>query len=155
MVAEMMGRGPLLSPGLDATGGRSYLRSSQTPGALSGRRAVQRWYTSGIISGDLSGQIVKSVGGTWRLLGASARVRIAPTSTLVLDILAKVPGGSYTSIFQTTLSIASGQLEATLGTLLVDHLYPVGTLWSVDRVSGSDGTDLTIELHYKVLPVGQ
>lgn len=148
-------RGPLLSPGLDATGGRSYLSSSQTPGALGGRRAVQRWYTEGVISGDISGQIVKSAGGVWRLLATSARVRIAPSSSLTLDILAKVPDGSYTSIFSTVISIASGQTEAVPGVLVIPKLYPIGTLWKVDRLSGSDGTDLTIELHYKVAAVSQ
>lgn len=151
-----MGRTPsIISPNLDATSGRSYKQASQTPGALGGRRAVQRWYTDGIIT-DVSGQIVQATGGAWRLVVASARTRVAPSTTsLDIDILAKVPGGSYTTIFQTVLTIATGQLEATAGLLLVSRLYPVGTLFMQDHVSGSDGTDLTVELHYRVVPVSQ
>ena len=157
-----MGRGPywpetrtpkLIVPTLDATSGRSYGQSSQTQGALGGRRAVQRWYTDGSISG-VTGQIVKASGGTWRLVAASARVRVTPSSSLNLDILAKVPGGSYTSIFDSVLVITAGQLEAGGGILDVDRLYPIGTLFMQDYVSG-DGTDLTVELHYRVRAVTQ
>ncbi|KKN15250.1 hypothetical protein LCGC14_0987950 [marine sediment metagenome] len=143
----------ILSPSIDATSGRSYRQSSQTPGALGGRRAVQRWYTDGVIT-DVTGQIVQSVGGVWRLLVASARVRVTPSTSLVLDIEAKVPGGSYTSVFDTVLTITAGQLEATGGVLSVGKLYPVGTLFRQSYSSGN-GTDLTVELHYKVKAVSQ
>ena len=155
-----MGRGigrvsPILSPSIDATSGKSYKQSSQTPGALGGRRAVQRWYTDGVI-GDVSGQIVQSVGGVWRLLIATARTRIAPsTASQNIDIHAKVPGGAFTTIFSTVLTIATSQLEATGGVLLTDKIYPIGTLLKQIHVSGSDGTDLTVELHYIVKAVSQ
>ena len=155
-----MGRGinrasSIISPSIDATSGRSYKQASQTPGALGGRRAVQRWYTDGVIS-DVSGQIPQSVGGVWRLLLATARTRIAPSAASQnIDIYAKVPGGAFTTIFDTVLTIATGQTEATGGVLKSDKTYPVGTQFKQIHVSGSDGTDLTVELHYMVRAVSQ
>lgn len=143
----------MIAPTLDAVSGRSYGQASQTPGALGGRRAVVRWYTEGAISA-VTNQIVKASGGAWRLLVASARVRVTPGTALNVDILAKVPGGSYVSVFDSILAIAAGQLEATGGTPNVGKLYPIGTLFKQDYVSG-DGTDLTVELHYRVKAVSQ
>jgi hypothetical protein len=151
-----MGRTPsVISPSIDATGGRSYKQASQTPGALGGRRAVQRWYTDGVIT-DVSGQITQCVGGAWRLIVASARTRVAPSAASQnIDIHAKVPGGAYTTVFDTVLTIATSQTEATGGVLKSDRTYPLGTLFKQVHVSGSDGTDLTVELHYMVKAVSQ
>lgn len=157
-----MSRGPywpdtrtprLISPTLDAVGGRSYGQSSQTAGALGGRRAVQRWYTDSAITG-VTGLIVEVVGGAWRLLAINARVRVTPSTTLNIDIQAKVPGGSYVSVFDSVLTVVAGQLESTNGVLGIGRLYSIGTLFRQSYVSGN-GTDLTVELHYIVHPVGQ
>ena len=58
------------------------------------------------------------------------------------------------SVFDSVLVVAAGQLEATGGVLDVGRLYPIGTLFRQNYVSGN-GTDLTVELHYIVHPVGQ
>lgn len=149
-------RGPLLSPGLDATGGRSYLQASQTPGALGGRRAVQRWYTDGVIT-SVSGMIAISIGGVWRLVLTTARCRIAPSSASVnIDIQAKKPGFAYDSVLENALTVAIGQLEATGGVLKVNTAFPIGTLFRHTLVPPvSDGEDLTVELHYVVRAVSQ
>ncbi len=161
-----MGRGPwwpdtrrplLIAPTLDATSGRSYGQSSQTPGALGGRRAVQRWYTDGAVSGsNISHQIVKASGGAWRLLAASARLRVSHISNaLNVDIQAKVPGSSYASVFDSVIVIPAGFTEATIGTLDVSRLYPIGTFFRILYISGGGGMDLTVELHYRVKAVSQ
>lgn len=140
----------LIPPGLDATSGRSYRQAHQTPGALGGRRDKVDWYYDGVVDGS-SGQIVKVSGGLWRLIGASARVRVVPAvSAISIDILA---GG--VSIFTTGLSIAVDQTEATGGTLKVDRILPLGTLISVSNGTDVGALDLTIELHYRVSPVSQ
>lgn len=141
----------IVPPGMDATSGRSYKQASQTPGALGGRRGTDRWIKEDNIDGS-SGQIYKTVGGTYRLISASARLRVAPTvSAISIDILA---GG--VSIFATPLNIAVGQTEATGGVLLADRRVPLGTLLSVSNgTDAGNARDLTIELHYRVQAVGQ
>lgn len=127
-----------LSPYLDAAGGRSYNQASQTAGALGGRRSKEEWFVSDSVVSP-NRKIVKTEGGTWRLVGASARVNIAPvTGTINIDILAKVPGASsFSSVFSTLLTIPPGQTEAGGGVLNIgSKLLPIGTLVSMGMPVG-------------------
>lgn len=140
----------LIPPGVEALGGKTYRQSGQTAGALGGRRDKVDWYYDGVVDGS-SGQIVKTAGGIWRLIGASARVRIAPTvGAISIDILS---GGI--SIFTTALSIAVSTTEATGGILKIDKLVSLGTLISVSNSTDAGAQDLTIELHHRLSPVSQ
>lgn len=172
-----MGRGPywpdtrtplLLAPTLDAVSGRSYSQASQTPGALGGRRSVMRWYTA-----DGIPRMEPTVaGGWWRLIAATARVRISPFGGAVsIDI--KVDGPDHPAVesvfeFEQALSIADGEYEATGGVLkqprpypipynTFHRIYPPGDLFFVfnSSLSGVSAQDLTVELHYIVRPVSQ
>ncbi len=119
-------------PDLDAVGGRSYKQSSQTAGALSGRRDVVQWYKDGAVS--THNMIVKVAGAAWRLIGVTANVRVAPTGGAVkVDILAKMPGeSSYATVFNLLPSIAVGQLESSGGVFNPSRsMLPIGTLVSM------------------------
>ena len=119
-------------PDLDAVGGRSYKQSSQTAGALSGRRDVVQWYKDGAVS--THNMIVKVAGAAWRLIGVTANVRVAPTGGAVkVDILAKMPGeSSYATVFNSLPSIAVGQLESLGGVFNPSRsTLPIGTLVSM------------------------
>ncbi len=131
---------PIMMPMLDAVSGRSYGQSNQTAGALGGRRNKEEWFSANTASSP-DRKIVKTAGGVWRLLKASARVRVAPTVAIGVDILAQVPGASSpASIFSTVPVIAVGQTEAAGGVISnVSKLLPVGTLLSTALASGIQG----------------
>ena len=140
----------LIPPGVEALAGRSYKQSGQTAGALGGRRDKVDWYRDGVVDGS-SGQIVRVSGGVWRLIGASARVRVTPTtSTILINIHA-----DGDSIFNTGLSIAVGDTEAIGSVLKTNRIYPVGTLFSISHNTDAGAEDITVELHYRLSPVSQ
>lgn len=125
---------PIMMPGLDSVSGKSFGQASQTVGALGGRRAKEEWFVRDSVAAP-NRKIVKTTGGIWRLVRATARVRIAPTlGAVTVDLLARVPGApSPVSVFDTPLTIAVGETEAVGG--IVDPAYkmlPIGTLVSMD-----------------------
>lgn len=133
-------------PDLDAVGGRSYKQSSQTPGALTGRRDVVQWYKDGAVS--THNMIVKVAGAAYRLVEVTANVRVAPTAGSVkVDILAQMPGeASPISVFDVLPSIPIGQLESSGGVFNPDRkILPIGTLVS-QRMGGTATADLLIAL---------
>ena len=168
-----MGRGPywpdtrtpkLIAPTLDAVSGRSYGQSSQTQGALGGRRAVLRWFHSGVVPNSSSniGLTAKVVGGAWRVIAASARVVVAPNNdSMVVRISMIAPDESRTKIFlaPTTswLQWGTGDLEASGEGIIPGFIIPIG--YRVEAViigsTGGVAEDLTVELHYRVRAVTQ
>lgn len=150
-------RTPIFAPpDLDALGGKSYNQASQTPGALGGRRARELWFTNSAIS-LVDQSVHRIVGGTWRLIGANARARLAPSNDIVADMLVDIPGqATGISIFVTPLTIASGQKEAAGGVIKLSHvLLPVGTLVYVTDTTSETNYQLTMELHYRIRVVAQ
>ncbi len=137
-----------LSPSLDSVSGRSYGQASQTAGALGGRRNKEEWFVSDTVIFP-NRKIVKTEGGTWRLVGASARVRVAPTTgTINVDILAQMPGASGPeSIFSTVLTIPPGQTEAGGGVINTgSKLLPIGTLINMGMPVGP-WTGMVVSVH--------
>ncbi len=178
-----MGRGPywpetrtpkLIAPTLDATSGRSYSQSSQTPGALGGRRAKEVWFKEGTLPsmeppGINVGQIIKIAGSAWRLIDVTARLRVAIASyaEIRINIWITLPGESeYTLFYPHTLPysnllrILGSTKEAIKGTMRSDksNVLPIGTLVRMgynSSFSGASARDLTVELHYRTRAVSQ
>ena len=98
--------------------------------------------------------IVKVEGASWRIIEVAARIPTTSPSSIPVDILAQVPGSSYSSIFTTTPSIAIGLLSASGGVIKDDRrILPIGTLV---RLGDTDNNvDITTELHYRTHAVGQ
>ncbi len=152
-------RRPLISPALDAVSGRSYGQSSQTAGALGGRRAKAVWFIPGPVTTQTPlGPRIKVTGGVWRPVAASARFNIvASGSTALISVVFTPPGESLVAIFSTNMRIFSGDLESVPGAIVPGIICPIGSILSVLFVGGGapPGNDLTIELDYIVRAVGQ
>lgn len=98
--------------------------------------------------------IVKVAGAAWRLLGVKAQSWDVAPSNLAIDIVAKVPGGSYESIFDTVPIISSGNNTSTGGVIRGDRrILPIGTL--VRLGDTEHNADITTELHYRTRAVSQ
>ena len=102
----------------------------------------------------IQGMIVKVEGAAWRMIGVDAYTEVTPTSILSIDIEAKVPGGSYESIFSVVPTIDPGDLVSSGGILRTDRrILPIGTL-----VKAGDSViagDISVDLHYRTRAVSQ
>lgn len=173
-------------PQLDAVSGRSYRQSSQAAGALGGRRDIVQWFHEGDIEGARRDAIMRVVvaGAAWRILGITARVRVAPASYAAVRVQGyyfkpgetvvpypQSPGGGGYPIDPNNVmyppdtvpqanapTIAGEQYTTDEGMLKPGLILPIGTLvgagWHT-LFGGAGAEDLTIELHYLTCAVGQ
>lgn len=165
-----MGRGPywpdtrtprLIPPTLDATGGRSYSQSSQTPGALGGRRGRLTWFIPGLTSTKARvGPRFRVTGGAWRPIRATARLTVAPTySEPYATLYYTLPGGARTYLFEgpvISIIIPMGVTEGNERPIIPGLVLPIGSILDLGTGwGGGDAEDLTVELDYIVHPVRQ